>query len=367
MTKAQEFEHKLGRLRQWMDQAGLGAVVLTTQANFAWLCCGADNHVVTASEAGAAWLVVTGEGVHLVTNNIEAPRLADEEIGGLGIEIHEQPWHDEDREGLVRELAGGRPVASDGPQPSFAQAAGQQIARLRFQLLPPEVERYRWVGQRTGQILREVAEQISPGMTEHQVAGLLAGRLLAEGITPAVLLVASDERCFKYRHPIPTEKNVEKHVMLVVGARRWGLGVSASRIVHFGEPDSELRRRHEAVCRVDACFISLTRPGARVCDIMRRAIEQYAAVGFPDEWRRHHQGGATGYAPRDYRGTLDSEEVVLEGQAFAWNPTIAGTKSEDTIIAWNGGAEVLSLGDSWPALEVEWEGQVVRRADILVR
>lgn len=367
MTRKEEFAAKLARLREFMSERGYAAVALTTQASYAWLTCGGDNHVVTASEAGVAYLLVTADSVHLLTNNIEAPRQRDEEIGELDIVIHEQIWHEEDREALVREIVGDAPLATDGTWPAGAANEAGAIARLRWQLLEPEIERYRWVGKRTARALGETAVEIEPGMTEHEVAALLASKLMAHGITPAVLLIAADERCRLYRHPVPTEKTVQRQVMLVVGARRWGLGVSATRVVHFGQPDNDLRRRHEAVCRIDACLIRETVAGAPVREVFRKAVEMYAETGFADEWKQHHQGGATGYAPRDYRGTLDSPETVLDRQAFAWNPSIAGTKSEDTIIVMGSGQEIVSASGEWPIVEVEYQGGMIGRPDILVR
>ena len=155
--------------------------------------------------------------------------------------------------------------------------------------------------------------------------------------------------------------------MLVVGARKWGLDISATRLVHFGKLPAELADKHRAVCQVDATFISATRPGAAVQDIFAKGVAAYEASGYPDEWKLHHQGGATGYAPRDYKGTMECPETVLENQAFAWNPSITGTKSEDTIIAMADQTEVLSTDEQWPILEVEYAGDKLARPDILVR
>jgi len=204
-------------------------------------------------------------------------------------------------------------------------------------------------------------------MSEHQIGALLAGKLLGVGVTPAVLLIAVDERISNYRHPIPTDKVLERQVELVVGARKWGLGISATRLAHFGELPAELGDKHTAVCQVDAAFILETRPGAAIKDIFRKAAEVYEASGYRDEWRLHHQGGATGYAPRDYIGGLESSEIVLEGQAFAWNPSITGTKSEDTIIARADEIQIISQAEAWPMLEIEYQGQKIARPDILIR
>jgi Xaa-Pro aminopeptidase len=367
MTRLEEFSAKLGRLRGPMERSGYDAVGLSTQASFAWLACGGDSHVAMATEAGVARLLVTADAVHLLTSNIEAPRMRAEEMGELPIQVHEWNWHDGDEKAVEADLLGGLRVAADGSWPAGATNEAPALARLRWALLEPEVVRYRWVGRAATEALSQTARAIEPGMTEHEVAGILGGSLLGMGLTPAVLLVAADERAFRFRHPIPTDRPLERKVLMSIGARRWGLGISATRVVHFGPPDDDLIARHRAICRVDACFIAGTRPGAEVRDVFARAVETYAEVGFPDEWRMHHQGGATGYAPRDYRATAACPEVVLDGQAFAWNPTIAGTKSEDTILAREGDAEVLSAGDDWPVLEVECCGAQVRRPDILVR
>jgi Xaa-Pro aminopeptidase len=155
--------------------------------------------------------------------------------------------------------------------------------------------------------------------------------------------------------------------MLVLCARRHGLIVALTRLVHFGRLPAELVRRHQAVCAVDTAFHLNTRVGTPVREVFRRGVQAYADQGFPDEWRLHHQGGPCGYQGRDSLGTFDATGVVLENQPFAWNPSITGAKSEDTILATAKGPEVITPAKDWPMIEVKWLGRAWRRPDILVR
>ena len=54
-------------------------------------------------------------------------------------------------------------------------------------------------------------------------------------------------------------------------------------------------------------------------------------------------------------------ERIQGNQAFAWNPSIAGTKSEDTILLSDKGTEIVSQVGDWPCTEVDG----IRRPDIL--
>ena len=93
--------------------------------------------------------------------------------------------------------------------------------------------------------------------------------------------------------------------------------------------------------------------------------EAYAGAGYADEWQLHHQGGACGYDGRDYLGTPTCQETVVSNQAFAWNPSIAGTKSEDTVLVTNQGHEILSIADGWPTSTFVLDNQTCRRPVIL--
>jgi Xaa-Pro aminopeptidase len=87
-----------------------------------------------------------------------------------------------------------------------------------------------------------------------------------------------------------------------------------------------------------------TRPGATLGDVVTVARSAYAGAGFPDEWRDHHQGGSIGYQARE-RIALPGDTTVIEpGMAFAWNPSIAGAKAEDTILVTDGGARTVTAG-----------------------
>ncbi|MFQ6132329.1 MAG: M24 family metallopeptidase, partial [Armatimonadota bacterium] len=323
MTRQEEVADKLARVRAYMSQKGLDAVLLRTQANFAWITAGGHSHVATATDAGVADVIVTPESALILTNNIEACRLEEEEVADLGLDMRSFSWW-EDAAAELDGLLAGRAVGTDALGPGDNVAA--DLARLRWGLTPSEVERYRYAGEVVGRALGTVAREIRPGDTEGLIAGKLAQELMAGGLIPGVVLVATDERAFKWRHPIPRRtKTLEKYAMLVVCGRWQGLWACATRLVHFGEPGDDLRAKLLACATVDATFIANTTPGAQVKEVWEKALAAYADGGWPQEWQYHHQGGACGYAPRDYRATPTLDETVLENQAFAWNPTLQGT------------------------------------------
>ena len=360
-----EITEKERRVRELLEGQGLDALLISRQANFAWLTCGGDNHVVIASEIGSASLLITRDARWLVCDNIEAGRVMSEELADLGYQQSSYQWYEGNLPQAVGKLVKGK-LGADTPIPN-AEVVESDLAKLRYSLLPEEVQRYRWLGARCGEVMRQAAGAVAPGMTEHEMAALIGNGLLRLGIMPTVLLVAADERAFQYRHPIPTDRKLDRHVMLILCGRRWGLIVSLTRMVCFGTLSPELRRKHQAVTQVDATFIAHTRPGAKVKKIFQQAVEAYQAHGYGDEWTLHHQGGATGYAGRDYKATASSKEVVQPNQAFAWNPSITGTKSEDTIIALPDRPEIISHSPDWPMLDVTVGDQTFARPDILLR
>jgi antitoxin VapB len=138
-----------------------------------------------------------------------------------------------------------------------------------------------------------------------------------------------------------------------------------TRLVHFGKLPAELARRQEATARVDAHWIRATRPGRPLSDVFREGVAAYREVGFPEEWRRHHQGGPAGYEPREWLARPDSPEIVQAGQAFAWNPSIEGTKMEDTLLVGQEEPEILTALPDWPTVEVVLDGSTFPRPAIL--
>jgi antitoxin VapB len=356
-------QNKLSQIRSVLAQRGLDAVLIKRIANFAWATDGAANYVGIAAEMGSASLLVTPDAQYVLTSNIEATRMAAEEpLEARGFAIQPMPWYEPSP--VLAELTRGLRLGADAPQPGAVDLS-DDLSRLRLRLTPAEGERFRRLGRACAQAMDAAIRQVHPGMTEYEIAGLLSDQTYAQGAVPIVNLIATDERIFRFRHPLPTGKRLEKYAMLVLCGRADGLVASITRLIHFGPLTDELRRKQVACATVDATFLSHTRPEARIVDVFRAAVDAYAAVGFPGEWQQHHQGGAAGYQAREYVGTFGSTEVVSAGQAFAWNPSIAGFKCEDTILVGASANEVLTETPGWPLVEVEIAGRTWGRPAIL--
>jgi antitoxin VapB len=358
-----ELETKLNAIRRLLSEHHLDALLLRRVSSFAWATCGAASYVNTASTEGAASLLITPDERYLITDNIEAPRLEHEEhLKEQGWEFRIHKWHENSI--AIAQLTRGLRLGTDTAYPG-AMDLSAEIARLRASLTPEEGVRFRKVGRLCAKAMKAAIREIRPGMSEYEIAGRLSAQAEQRGCQAIVNLIATDQRVFSYRHPLPTEKRLERYAMLVLCGRRWGLVANLTRLVHFGAMPDEIRGKAEAVARVDATFIAATRPGKTIGQVLEAGIAAYREAGYPEEWKLHHQGGAGGYDGREYIAVPGMTDPIRVGQVYAWNPSITGVKSEDTFLVGEEENEILTAIEDWPTLEIEIAGKVYRRPKIL--
>lgn len=358
-----EIEIKTQRIVSMLSELGREGVLLNSQHNFAWFTGGASNGIDLSRDPGAASILVTCHGKrYLLTNNIEMQRMLDEQVSSDLFEPVEYSWR-ADKESPTFVIDTAKNIA-DGDVAADTAIEGS-IAQCRYSLTDEEIERYRTLGSDASAVFDQMASVVSPGMTENEIANCLRAKLGERGISPVVTLVAADERIAKYRHPLPTNSELRTTVMLVACAKRGGLIVNLSRIFSIGEPSSELVDRTASTAIVNAALIGVTTDGTNGSDLYRAAAEQYEKLGFADEIDRHHQGGATGYRTRDWVAHPACVDVVFDRQAFAWNPTITGTKVEDTHILINGQMDCITASNDFPTIETVVNGRRIISHGIL--
>lgn len=352
------------RITELLEKHHLDALIIQQVANFAWATDGAAAYVNTATTNGAGTLLVTKDARHLIANNIESPRFEKEEhLKAQEWEFHPHRW--DQTTDILAKLISGLKLGADGAYPGALDLSGE-LAVIRSYLDVAEQDRFRALSALCAAAMDEAIRTIKPGMTEFQIAARLSCAAQARGVLPIVNLIATDERVYNFRHPLPTTKIMDKYAMLVLCGRKDGLVCSLTRLVHFGSMPVELQKKAEAVATIDAAMILATRPGKNINEVFQITKEAYAKVGYPNEWQLHHQGGPAGYDPREFVATDAVDVPVGLGQAYAWNPSITGCKSEDTILVCENGNEVISVIENWPTVSVDIDGRTIERPAILV-
>ena len=364
MTKKEEIDIKLQRLRNLMKEHKLSGLYLKRQDNFAWLSCGGKNYV-GHGDMGNCGLLVTGDGRFAITNSIEKQRMADEEhLEELGFPIHAGLWHDGGFETATLQKLGGKALGFDYASPLGPNLA-EQVRPLRFSLTEGELKRYRETGYLATLSLEETASSIRPGESEFEIIGRLSESLAANGLLFHSAMCAADERIRNYRHPIATEKKVKKRCQLGGNFAKYGLIVCCTRYVNFIPVSKELRKQLRMNQEIDLTFMKNCIPGKSFQHPFLAGKEAYAQRGYAAEFDKHHQGGPIGYAARDYRIDFSHQGIIQENQAFCWNPSITGTKSEDTIVAKTGSFEFLTKPVIFPKVVINLDGTSYVRAEIL--
>lgn len=350
MTATQEVQAKLAALRDLMARRDLDALVLRGIPATAWVSGGGRTNIAINQEVGVADIVVTADGVRVVTAVNEAPRLREEELAALNAEFDVVGWDGAQR---AARLPSGPRVGVDIADGLGSVDVGADVLALRRGLAPVEVARADALGADAAAAMTAAARLVSPTGSEYDAAGVIAREVMARGADPVVVLVAGGPRLAKHRHALPTTGPLGDLAMLVVCARRSGLILSLTRFVAFAPLTDEQRDTWDRLLHVDVAFNEATVPGSTVGAAFAAGAGAYAAQGFdPEEWKLHHQGGPAGYAARDEVATFGSPTPVVDSEIFAWNPSVPGLKSEDSVLTSASGPRVLTADGVWPTRRV---------------
>lgn len=315
------------RRRAALDAAG--PFVTSDSADVRWLLCGRGRPV---SAGSSPYIVdVADDHARVWYQDIERSRIeAEERWEELGYEPVAYPWH----------------------EPPPVRPTSPRLRELRMALGAEDVERYRLAGADAATAFVDALGALDPGLTEYDAVGELAGRLQERGFTTPVLLAGGEARAPVHRHPLPTQARLGRFALLAVTAERHGLYVSMTRIVSFGSPPEELERVVRSSAEVDARVLAESRPGRTLGELFGVLSRAYDEQGFPEEWRKHHQGGLAGYAGREVFATPGDETILPDVCAVAWNPSVTGGgKSEDTVLVTHAGVEVLTRTPALPEIE----------------
>jgi len=356
---------QLADLARIGHERGLDTLVIREPANLAWLL-GCRFHVPNTLDTACFDVLASGlrsgdPQLAVVTNAIEAPRLVDTELPDPPVaDVHVVPWWGN----RSTHFPVGPDVGADRPWADAVDVAAD-LAAARRVLTPEQADRLAVVAADTATAAGRAARGLTAGMSEYEVAGRLSAELLAAELEPVVCLVAADGRDRGHRHPLPTRRRGDRSFLLVCCGRRHGLIASATRSVLFtaaGHDRAERVDRHRAILSVEQAMLDASVPGTRLGAIVDAAVQAYPRYGFAaKEWTRHHQGGLSGWLPREFPAHPGSDEVLAEGMVVAWNPSGDGAKAEDTCLVTAAGVRPLGIDREWPTVTVAGR----ERADLL--
>lgn len=378
MTQKELFRTRVALVQTMLQERNLDGVLLNRVDNFAAATGGKRNYINVYSDAGANGIAITRDGkAFYIGNNIERPRLEDEELGGLADGFHDYLWTESTAAACVQDKFTGAWASDDG---SLGNNVHGALAMARTLLTPLELERYRALGRIAAECMEATLAQIEPGTTEADIAAIQVCEGQRRHCHVPVSLVAADERIARYRHPLPTmagllgegeSRAVRQYVMVVGCFLREGLIVSLTRFKQVDALPEGIEERFARICAVDAAAQEATLPGCTLGNVFTDIRDAYVRMGFSEnEWHNHHQGGATGYAGRTAKGTPGSQFPCLDavtmqkvaeitgkeipfGCAYAWNPSGPGVKSEDTFLLHSDARrEIITATPALPTVDV---------------
>lgn len=352
----------IAKIKKWLKQQGYDGLILTRRDNFSWLTRGCENHVLSSTETGVASLLITQQNIQMFVDCSDAQRMNLEQ-NPLDAEVIEVEWY-HSVENVMKEAIGDQKVVSDTGILGTKNVQSQ-LLKMRLLLDEQEISRYREIGRECAGVVEQVCFEAKPGDTEQQIATRVKAGCLEKGISPDCVLVGSDERIIQYRHPMPTDKKIEKSLMVVLGGEKYGLNISMTRMIYFDQIPAEISWKYTKVQEIFASMQLMMKDGMNGDQYFSKVIELYHESGYPQEWKKHHQGGSTGYACREEVFRPDSQSKINAGQAYAWNPTITGVKCEETTFLTKTGVEVFTRSHRWPVRSVETPYGTMVVAEIL--
>ena len=359
--------HARARLADVAERFEGRPLVLSSVAAVAWATGAISTPIDRVAPTDPIWVVYRDGEMTLVTSSVEVERIAhDFPLEELDLSLVAADWYQPDaHRRRCLELV-GEDCATDVE--GLGVDATFEFTAARLALCGAEIDVLSALARVATDAVEGAIGRWEPGeMSDYEIAASVTGHLESFGADAVCLIVGGDDRLARFRHPIMRGDVPRESVMVVVVARSLGLHVALTRLASVDDvPRRELMEKCEVV---SAHVRDATKVGATWGDVYGALAEGYRAVGQPDAWREHFQGGPIGYAQREFELSPESHEspwwnqAIPLGCATAFNPSLAGgAKIEDTFVVGADALTCLTSTPRWPRLSDDDSGTVVIRA-----
>jgi antitoxin VapB len=358
--------HARARLADVADRFEGRPLVLSSVAAVAWATGAISTPIDRVAPTDPVWVVFREGEMTLVTSSVEVERIAsDFATEELGFSLVAAPWYESDAH--VRRVIDlvGEECASDVA--GLGLDATFNLTRARLGLCGAEIEVMTGLARVATDAVEGAVGRWRPGeMSDREIAASVARHLEIYGADAVCLIVGADERLRRFRHPIMCGDVPQQSLMVVVVARSQGLHVALTRLA--SRDDDESRELMEKCEIVNEHVRDATKVGATWGDVYGAMAKGYGAVGQPEAWREHFQGGPIGYGQREFELSPESQESpwwnepIPAGCATAFNPSLSGgAKVEDTYVVGGDSLACLTQAPRWPRLKGKNSGTAVLR------
>jgi Xaa-Pro aminopeptidase len=360
----EDVDRKQAQLAEFLARKRYDALLIRQPHNFAWFTSGAECPRHDGHAPGAA-LFITPDARVVVSNNVDSGQLFDRQLGGLGFQLKQRPWH-EGSSGLLDDLCRGRNVACDMAQAGTTDESSD-LARLRLPLTALECERLRKLGALAAHAVEATARHIEPGQTEAEIAGHLANRLIRHEAMPLRLRAVADGRGAAYRHWNFGNQPMRRWCSLSATVSRWGLCCAVTRSVVFGSPPEELLAAFQQAGMLEATGTFFSQAGWPLSTVWQKVHRIYEKQGIGDEWQTADQAEVIGFIPSEVQIVPSSDFTLLPRMPIHWHPSVGPAQMGDTILVTDTEFDPVTPATDWPTLFVSVKGKPVHLPDILLR
>jgi hypothetical protein len=111
----------------------------------------------------------------------------------------------------------------------------------------------------------------------------------------------------------------------------------------------------------------MTKAGTKMPVIMKRIMNLFKELGYPEDQICHFHGGIQHYGLNSARKNLDPATVITPNTAYAWYITIAGVKAEETLLLDEEESLISTFDQDFPFKEIKVDNEIMKVNDILIR
>jgi len=226
---------------------------------------------------------------------------------------------------------------------------GEAITRARLVKDAEEIARIRSACRITADVADALPSMLRAGMTERELAGLLANAMQGRGAAPAFPTIVAFGAGAAEPHYSPGDVPLRRGDLVLAdfGAKLDDYCADITRTWVFGDATDVQRAMIDVVRRAQAEALERTRPGTVGRDVHRAAVDVVDASEFAGRFV-HGTGHSIGLDVHDGGGLNDASTIVLApGMALTiepgvYVPGVGGVRIEDTVLVTESGFENLT-------------------------